>query len=144
MAVSAKDRMKAYRRRQGLHPRTIHPGICLSCGKTVEAKQKLAKGRCMTCYMREVYYPRMQRKIRAYRNARRAHIKLATPAWADMVEIDGFYLNVPEGMEVDHIIPLRGNTISGLHVIGNLQYLTSSENKLKGNRFFAGDSLTTA
>ena len=35
---------------------------------------------------------------------------------------------------VDHIIPLRGDPVHGWHEVGNLQVLTSAENRAKGNK----------
>jgi 5-methylcytosine-specific restriction endonuclease McrA len=54
-----------------------------------------------------------------------------TPIDADLEKIKQIYLRCPEGYEVDHIIPIsRG----GLHHQDNLQYLTISENRKKGNK----------
>ena len=50
-------------------------------------------------------------------------------------EIRLFYKNCPLGYHVDHIIPLKGSTVSGLHCLENLQYLPSMENLKKGNKF---------
>ncbi len=48
--------------------------------------------------------------------------------------IKDFYANCPAKMEIDHIIPLQGKLVSGLHVIWNLQYLTLHDNKIKINK----------
>lgn len=69
---------------------------------------------------------------------RRAAKLKATPKWVNLEKIKEIYLNCPKGYHVDHIIPLQGKLICGLHVHNNLQYLTKSENTSKGNRFEIG------
>lgn len=66
---------------------------------------------------------------------RRAIEKSALPPWADLEKIKKFYLECPKGYHVDHIVPLQGKYVCGLHIDTNLQYLTIEENLAKGNRF---------
>lgn len=77
-------------------------------------------------------YPEQKRKDAANYRSRKSN---RTPKWADIIKINEFYRNCPKGYEVDHIIPLHGNNISGLHIHTNLQYLTKEENSKKGNKF---------
>lgn len=71
----------------------------------------------------------------ALTTAHKARIKRATPAWADSAKIVAVYNNCPLGWQVDHVIPLRGKLVSGLHVHDNLQYLPAKENRAKSNQF---------
>ena len=57
------------------------------------------------------------------------------PSWANRKAIRAIYESCPPGHHVDHIIPLQGENVSGLHVAANLQYLPAEENLAKSNSF---------
>lgn len=86
--------------------------------------------------------PEQKGKWVAYVVARQKRIKKATPVWTDLEKIKQFYVEaqkltketgVPH--EVDHIIPIKGKLVSGLHVPANLQILTEKQNQTKNARY---------
>ena len=76
-------------------------------------------------------YPERHCATQAKRRATKFN---ATPSWADLKRIKEIYADCPKGYHVDHIIPLKGKNVCGLHVEYNLQYLPANENIRKGNR----------
>lgn len=74
-------------------------------------------------------------KANSHSAKRRSKKLQATPPWSDLAAVQEFYTNCPPGMHVDHIIPLQGRKVSGLHLLDNLQYLTAFENLSKSNSF---------
>lgn len=81
-------------------------------------------------------------KVRALAMARHAAKLRRTPKWADLAAIRAFYEACPQGHHVDHIVPLRGELVSGLHVLENLQYLPARDNMLKSNQWNIDDDST--
>lgn len=71
----------------------------------------------------------------AHRNKRRTREDQALANWANLEEINTIYICCPQGHHVDHIIPLQGKLVCGLHTENNLQYLLASDNLAKSNSF---------
>lgn len=81
--------------------------------------------------------------LRIAQVAKRRAAKLkATVAWGDKESIDSIYAmssfltfaTFGNGYHVDHIIPLQGRKVCGLHVESNLQIMRAEDNLSKGNR----------
>jgi hypothetical protein len=63
------------------------------------------------------------------------HRKKCKPKWVDNQALTKIYIDRPVGHEVDHIVPVKGKNVCGLHVPWNLQYLPKSDNRKKYNIF---------
>lgn len=87
-------------------------------------------------------------KIRADGMKRYARKTNQTPGWlsnSHHAEIEGLYffcqvfnsykINRTDKFQVDHIVPIRGKQVSGLHVPWNLQAITGRENMQKSCKF---------
>ena len=84
-------------------------------------------------------------KVNALRAKRRASKLQRTPKWLtkeQLTKIEEFYTVANElswlsedGLHVDHIVPLQGENVSGLHVPWNLQVVPAKLNLSKGNKF---------
>lgn len=123
-----KDKRKEYLSREEVKPL-----------RAAYAKKYWAKAPAHVKENRRRFTAEWAEKNQGRRNAveakRRFVKERATPKWADLDAIREFYVNCPVGYEVDHIIPLKGKYVTGLHVLENLQYLTREENRKKSNKF---------
>ena len=80
--------------------------------------------------------PKNRNAYKAYHTAlRRAYQLKATPLWANLSAIKEIYRTCPQGYHVDHIVPLKGINVCGLHCETNLQHLPALENIRKSNSF---------
>ena len=151
--------MKKGQKRQ---PEYLEGKPCRKCGSTKKIaiwnkgskdKKHYKTSRCVACNNRysnnknSLKWQRENREhLRAYqreyykdkykeRNGINAKRLRERQVYDDKKEIAEFYRNCPKGFHVDHIIPLNGRNVSGLHTIGNLQYLLATENLHKYNKY---------
>lgn len=95
--------------------------------------------------IKRAYQKNNKGKVNAITRKRQAAKLNRTPLWLtkeQIKEMEQFYINAQNltqetGIKyaVDHIIPLQGKNISGLHVPWNLRVITAFENTSKGNRY---------
>jgi hypothetical protein len=92
----------------------------------------------------ESYRKRNTAAYSAYAAKRRALELKATPNWANLAAIEIEYKLsawcssvMGQQYHVDHIIPLKGKNVCGLHVESNLQVIPARVNQSKHNKFVA-------
>lgn len=128
---------------------------CRECqAKIYESKKAIAKEQRKKRYLENK--ERETQKMRDYydanksdyyaRNAIRRSMRIsASPSWLtpeDKEAMASLYAqaqqlsaSTEEVWHVDHVVPLQGKTVCGLHVPWNLQVITATENLAKNNRF---------
>jgi hypothetical protein len=116
-------------------------GVCFYDGCTSGI---FAKNLCKLCYAK-VWAKENPHKVCAMASKRRASIKKRTPTWLtadDLWMIEEAYDLAQKRTKlfgflwhVDHIVPLHGKKVSGLHVPNNLQVIPALYNQRKSSNF---------
>lgn len=100
---------------------------------------------------REAWASAHPEQVKALTRSRRRKHRNATPAWLTQDEVkqtrEVYVSAMTKTREtgvphvVDHIVPLQGELVCGLHVPWNLRVLTREENAAKGNKMPAEEDL---
>ena len=112
--------------------------------REIRAKWRDANREHHNAYNRE-YFSNNKDKRAAYQGKRKAAQLQRTPKWlteSDLRMIEAKYslaamLTRETGIihHVDHIIPLQGKKVSGLHVFSNLRVILGTDNVKKSNSY---------
>jgi hypothetical protein len=116
------------------------------CSKGHDSPRFVLDGRCIACYRekKKKWKAKNTAKVAANRKARELRKIKATPPWLTQehrAQIEAIYLQSQIWSEVtgvpyhvDHIVPLKGKNVCGLHVPWNLRSIKGAENLKKSNK----------
>ena len=117
---------------------------CKGC-KSIRAKDYYKRNKERINSVKKEHYMNNPDMYQAYARNRKSHIKKATPSWdmelTELVVKEAYNLKMIRKGEtgvdfhVDHIVPLKGKSVSGLHVWNNIQVIPAKLNLEKGNRY---------
>lgn len=138
--------------------RSTRSGDCCEC-RAIKAREKARKLTSQgvkikrpspekECEKSISYYHRNKEKVRAYRRTHsyiyRKYIKTVTPKWLSKFQkyqLSLIYTCRDEinkvsdvKYEVDHIVPIQGKEVCGLHVPWNLRVIPQKTNRTKSNK----------
>ena len=142
-----------------IEARRVKDRVCMECDRLHQSKLHYADLEKSREYARAQYIKHREKNLankRAYRQnnkgkvnalvaARKKHVRLRTPKWVgkedrwlirqayELAEIRTKLFNY--AWHVDHIIPLQGSTVSGLHIVDNLRVIPAVENIRKKNLY---------
>lgn len=140
--------------------RRVSDRVCIDCDKMTKAKRRTTaaneqvkntrrasyqKHNTAALLAKKIYRTTNKGKINALCAARKKVVKIRTPHWLSafdrlkircMYQLAAMYTREnSEPWHVDHIIPLQGASVSGLHVPSNLRVIRGLDNIKKKNKY---------
>jgi len=140
--------------------RRVNDRVCTECDKITKAARRTTtaneqikstrrgsyeKHKEAALLAKKMYRAKNKGKINALCAARKKVVKQRTPQWLtafDRLKIRCMYqlaaMYTKENLEpwhVDHVIPLQGSSVSGLHVPDNLRVIRGLDNIKKKNKY---------
>jgi len=140
--------------------RRVNDRVCTECDKNTKAARRASaanaqvkstrrasyqKHKEAALLAKKIYRTENKGKINALCAARKKVVKQRTPTWLTafdrlkircMYQLAAMYTREnEESWHVDHIVPLQGAVVSGLHVPNNLRVLRGLDNIKKKNQY---------
>ena len=133
-AIKRIKTKKLNRKNNTIYNESIWECECLKCGNVVKKTARALKhSPSETCIGHLKSDSKYYRKIK--QSIRNRRVRIATPKWANLIEIENIYRARKDGEHVDHVIPLNGKNVCGLHVENNLRIIKAKDNLVKKNTF---------